>query len=95
VQEVFGADAFGEIQRHRDPDQERQNRALLATGIAPLATGDVRHALPGGKRLLDALTCLRHKTELDRAGRLLLPNAERYLLPARGARQLAAHCRAL
>jgi error-prone DNA polymerase len=83
VQEVFGADAFGEIQRHRDPDQERQNRALLATGIAPLANGDVRHALPGGKRLLDALTCLKHKTELDRAGRLLLPNAERYLLPAR------------
>ncbi|MEE9280201.1 MAG: error-prone DNA polymerase [Myxococcota bacterium] len=82
AREVFGADAFGEVQRHRDPDQERQNRALLATGIAPLATGDVRHALPGGKRLLDALTCLKHKTRLDEAGRLLLPNAERHLLPA-------------
>ena len=82
LRDVFGLDAFGELQRHRDPDQERHNRALLATGIAPLATGDVRHARPGGKRLLDALTCLKHKTELDRAGRLLLPNAERHLLPA-------------
>ena len=80
LRDVFGLDAFGELQRHRDPDQERHNRALLATGIAPLATGDVRHARPGGKRLLDALTCLKHKTELDRAGRLLLPNAERHLL---------------
>ncbi len=83
LREVFGADAFGEIQRHRDPDQERQNRALLATGVAPLTSGDVRHALPGGKRLLDALTCLKHKTRLDQAGRLLLPNAERHLLPPR------------
>ncbi len=82
LRDVFGPDAFGELRRHRDPDQERHNRALLATGIAPLATGDVRHARPSGKRLLDALTCLKHKTELDRAGRLLLPNAERHLLPA-------------
>jgi error-prone DNA polymerase len=80
---LFGARAFGEIQRHRDPDQERANRALLATGIAPVASGDVRHAHASGKPLLDALTCLRHHTELDRAGRLLLPNAERHLLPAR------------
>ncbi len=42
----------------------------------------MRHALRGGKRLLDALTCLKHKTRLDEAGRLLLPNAERHLLPA-------------
>ena len=79
MREIFGRDLFVELWRHADPDEERQNRALLATGIPPLATGDVRHAQARGKRLLDALTCLRHKTVLDRAGRLLLPNAERHL----------------
>src|SRR6266850_775866 len=67
VGEIFGADAFGEVWRHRDPDEERANRKLLATGIAPLATGDVRHSHAKGKR------------RLDDAGRLLLPNAERHL----------------
>jgi error-prone DNA polymerase len=81
--DVFGARAFGEIQRHREPDQERANRALLATGIAPVASGDVRHAQASGKPLLDALTCLHHRTTLDAAGRLLLPNAERHLVPPR------------
>jgi error-prone DNA polymerase len=78
---LFGRDAFAEIRRHRDPDQERLNRALLATGLPPIASGDVRHALPAGKRLLDALTCVRHGTTLERAGRLLLPNAECHLRP--------------
>ncbi len=82
VRAVFGADAFGEIHRHLDPDQERRNQRLLATGIEPLATGDVRHARPDGKRLLDALTCIRHGVPLARAGRRLLANAERHLAPA-------------
>ena len=46
VGEIFGVDTYGELWRHRDPDEERANRRLLATGIAPLATGDVRHARP-------------------------------------------------
>ena len=77
--EIFGRDLFGELHRHADPDQERRNRALLATDLPPVATGDVRHARPSGKPLLDALTCLHHKTTLERAGRLLLPNDERHL----------------
>ena len=44
-----------------------------------VATGDVRSAHPRGRALLDALTCLKNKTTLDHAGRLLLPNAERSL----------------
>jgi len=91
VSEIFGeADTYGEIWRHRDPDEERANRRLLATGIAPLATGDVRHAKASGKRLLDAFTCIAHGAKLDSAGRLLLPNAERHLhAPAETAKRFA------
>ncbi len=80
---VFGGDLFGEVVRCADPGEERANRRLLATGVPPLASGDVRHARPEGKRLLDAFTCLHRKTTLDRAGRLLLRNAERHLVPPR------------
>jgi error-prone DNA polymerase len=80
ARDVFGdGDTFGEVWRHRDPDEERANRRLLATGVAPLATGDVRHSHAKGKRLLDAFTCIAHGAKLDDAGRLLLPNAERHL----------------
>jgi error-prone DNA polymerase len=81
VREIFGDDAFVELCRHAHPDQERLNQRLLATGLPPVATGGVRHALPSGKHLLDAFTCLKHKTTLERAGRLLLPNAECHLRP--------------
>jgi error-prone DNA polymerase len=76
-------DLYAELRRHADPDQERRNRELLATGLHPVASGDVRHAHAPGKRLLDAFTCLHHHTTLERAGRLLLPNAERHLRPPR------------
>jgi error-prone DNA polymerase len=46
-----------------------------------LASQDVRHARPEGRAVLDALTCLLHRTSLDRAGRRLARNAERCLLP--------------
>ena len=96
VGEIFGADAYGELWRHRDPDEERANRRLLATGIAPLATGDVRHARPAGKRLLDAFTCIANTAKLDDAGRLLLPNAERHVhTPANVAKRFADLPRAL
>jgi error-prone DNA polymerase len=74
-----GGNLYAELWRHRDPDEERANRKLLATNLPPLATGDVRHATPAGKRLLDAFTCIAHGARLDSAGRLLLPNAERHV----------------
>ena len=90
VRKIFGGDAFGELWRHCDPDEERANRKLLATGIAPLATGDVRHAAVSGKRLLDAFSCIAHGVRLDEAGRVLLPNAERHLhTPDETARRFA------
>jgi len=90
VGKIFGGDAFGELWRHRDPDEERANRKLLATGIAPLATGDVRHASVSGKRLLDAFTCIAHGVKFEQAGRKLLPNAERHVqAPAETAKRFA------
>jgi error-prone DNA polymerase len=50
-----------------------------AAGVPVVASNDVHHARPEGRQLLDALTCLRWKTSLDRAGRRLAPNAERHL----------------
>jgi error-prone DNA polymerase len=61
---------------------ERRAVAIAEAHRVPLvASNDVRHARPEGRRLLDALTCLRFKTSLDRAGRLLLRNGERHLRP--------------
>ena len=52
--------------------------------------GDVRHARRSDRPLFDALTCLRHHTTLDAAGRKLAPNAERHLLaPAEWAHRFA------
>ena len=79
LKEIFAGDLYAEIRRNGDPDGERLNRRLLATGLPPLATGGVRHARVEGKPLLDALCCLRNGVTLDNAGRLLLPNAESHL----------------
>ncbi len=58
----------------------RRGVALAEAARVPVvASGDVRMHRPERRRLLDALTCLRHGTTLDRAGRLLLPNSERCL----------------
>ena len=47
--------------------------AAAAQHRLPLvATNDVRHATADGRPLLDVLTCIRDKTTLDAAGRLLL-----------------------
>ena len=79
LREIFGAHTYAELWRVADPGEERRNRALLASGLPPVASGAVLHARARAKRLVDAFTCLRHKTTLERAGRLLLPNAERHL----------------
>ncbi len=50
-----------------------------AVGLPLLATNGVRHARVSGRILHDILTCIQHKTNLDRAGCLLNRNAERHL----------------
>ncbi len=54
------------------------------TGMDLLACGNVHMHRPQRRQLLDALTCIRRKTTIDRAGRALAPNAQRVLqAPAR------------
>ena len=84
LRSIFGPkNLYVEIQRHFRREQERHNRALVDYaryyGLPLLAANDVRYAKKSGRRLFDALTCIREKTVLDRAGRLLDANAERHL----------------
>jgi error-prone DNA polymerase len=83
---LFGRDRTCiELQRHNRREEEVDNRTLAALAAAfrvPIvATGGVRFAEPAARPLFDVLTCIRHHVDLQRAGRLLSPNAERYLKP--------------
>jgi error-prone DNA polymerase len=72
-----------ELQRHLLRDEEADNASLTALATAyrvpVIATNGVRFAEPADRPLFDVLTCVRHKTTLDAAGRKLARNAERFL----------------
>ncbi len=81
---VFGrGQVYVELQRHLLREEESDNVALtsLARGfrVPVMAANDVRFAAPAERPLFDVLTCVRQRTTLDAAGRLLARNAERYL----------------
>ncbi len=66
-----------------DGEDRRRLRSLreLAreTGARLIATTEPLHHGPERRALLDVLTCIREKTTLDAAGKLLAANAERHL----------------
>jgi error-prone DNA polymerase len=78
-----GRGVYVELQRHLLRDEEADNQTLVdlasAFHVPVIATNGVRFAGPPDRPLYDVLTCIRHKTTLDRAGRRLSWNAERYL----------------
>ena len=81
---AFGKDRiFIDTQRHRRREQEAAQKELRelaeALGLRAVATNGVRHAEARGRPLQDVLTCIREKTTLAKAGRLLCENAERHL----------------
>ena len=87
LRELFGREnVFVEIQRHLRRGQDQLNRRLLdlarSQGAPLLASNGALYAMPNGRQVLDAFTCLRHHTHLDAAGKLLSINAERFLKPA-------------
>ncbi len=89
---IFGADnVYVELQRHQERQQEWRNQAAIRIAhslkLPLLATNGVRYATPVDREVLDVFTAIRFHTELDKAGRLLALNNQRYL---RSAREMAA-----
>ncbi len=85
--DIFGRqNVFVEVQRHYDREEEHRNQSAIAVArrlqLPLLATNGVSHAMEDERDLLDALTCVRHKTTIFEAGRLLAKNAERHLKSA-------------
>ncbi len=77
---------YAELQRHFQRDEEARNQAVMELAeslkLPLLATNGVCHALPEERELFDALTAVRYKTTVMKAGKLLARNAERYLKSA-------------
>jgi len=81
---IFGKrNLYAELQRHMDRHEEVRNQAIVEKarrlGIPLVATNGVCYAQPRQREVLDVLTCVREKVTLKTAGRLLTPNAERYV----------------
>ncbi|MBM3784887.1 MAG: PHP domain-containing protein [Acidobacteria bacterium] len=79
-----------DIQRHFLRDEEARNQAFLATGLPVAAANGVSHATREARPLMDVLTCIRHHTNIQEAGRLLARNSERYFKPARQMERIFA-----
>jgi error-prone DNA polymerase len=95
LMDIYGSgNVYAEMQRHLDRSGEVRNERVktLATQwkLPLIATNGIRFAQPAQRELMDVLTCVRHKTNIFDAGRLLERNAERYLKPARVMRRLFA-----
>ncbi len=85
--DLFGAkNVFVELQRHYNRTEEARNQSLIDFArhhrLPLVATNGVSHATPESREALDVLTCVRHKTTIHEAGRLLSINSERYLKSA-------------
>jgi len=81
---IFGrTQVWVEVQRHFRRDEQSAVPSLLdlasAFRLPVMASNGVRFASPAARPLYDVLTCIRHKTTIAQAGRLLTANAERYL----------------
>ncbi len=71
------------VRAHKD-GEDRARIALAQRfertyAVAVLATNDVRFATPEEKPVLDVLSCIREGVTLEKAGRMLLSNAEAHL----------------
>ncbi len=71
------------VSRHRIAGEEARIAQLRALGarrrIPVVVTNDVHHHTRARQPLQDVLTCTRHGTTIQEAGRRLFPNAERTL----------------
>jgi error-prone DNA polymerase len=70
---------------YRGDDARRLKRLAEISRDTPvplIATNDALYHVPDRRPLQDVVTCIREKTTIDRAGRLLEANAERHLKSA-------------
>jgi error-prone DNA polymerase len=67
------------FERHLAPDDAARLAHLATLGLPLVASGDVHMHARSRRPLQDALTALRLKTTVDRAGHALFPNGERHL----------------
>ncbi len=91
--QIFGpSNVYVELQRHFDREEEYRNQAAVRIArtlhLPLLATNGVSYATPYEREVLDVLTTIRHHCTLESAGRLLSPNAERYLRSSRQMQEL-------
>ncbi len=81
---IFGSSGcYVEVQRYLAREQEQILRRLVelarTAGVPLVAANQPLYARPEGRLLADVFTCIREKTDLDRAGRRLEANGERVL----------------
>ncbi|HYP08652.1 MAG TPA: error-prone DNA polymerase [Bryobacteraceae bacterium] len=81
---IFGREhTYAELQRHRSREQEARNQHVMEIAarvqMPLLATNGSWHAHPEQRQIVDVLTCVREKVNIEDAGRLLTRNAERHL----------------
>ncbi len=81
---TFGREnVYVELQRHLDRDEEARNQRAVewarALKLPLVATNGVCHGAAAQRKILDVFTCLKNKTTLASAGRLLARNSERHL----------------
>jgi len=70
------------LYRGQDKARLKRHAEIAREAQVPLiAVNDVHFHHPDRRPLADVLTCIREKTTIDRAGRKLVANAERFLKP--------------
>ena len=84
---IFGKEGvYVEIQRHQEREEEWRNQAAIRIArslkLSLLATNGVRYARAYDREILDLFTAIRHRSDLDGAGRLLSLNDLRHLRSA-------------
>lgn len=92
---MFGSgNVFVELQRHNRRRQEQRNQVLVPLArqlkLPLLATNGTTYVDPEKRLLADVLTCIKNKTSIAEAGKLLHKNAERYLKSSAEMQQLFA-----
>lgn len=93
VMRLFGREnVYVEVQRQYRRRQETRNQTLIELArslkLPIVATNGANHSDSACRPLQDVLTCLRHKTTLAKAGRIVSYNCERHLKTSHEMRRL-------